>query len=285
MGAVLIVDDRHDVLELNRILLEAEGYEAAGCAYADATPERLRLAAPRVLLLDLVPGDEAPWTLLHRLRQDEDTREIGVVVTSDAPALVERALNDPELGIAAGLVMPFDIEALYAAIATAKRYGRKAVPAAPPVLLLQHAADTVRQGRGRILLRWVQRISALDAFRRRSNLSLTALRGQGAELIDGVADALALQAATRAVPTTAAGVCLEAAREHARLRRAQGLQAADAAREMVALRREVWREVRGTIAQDPPPLDEVWDLQGRLQLALDESLFAMLETLEETTAS
>ena len=114
MGAVLIVDDRHDVLELNRILLEAEGYEAAGCSYTEATPERLRLAAPRVLLLDLVPGDEAPWTLLHRLRQDEDTCEIGVVVTSDAPGLVERALNDPELGIAAGLVMPFDIEALFA---------------------------------------------------------------------------------------------------------------------------------------------------------------------------
>src|SRR5438067_13655085 len=221
MGAVLIVDDRHDVLELNRILLEAEGYEAAGCAYADATPERLRLGAPRVLLLDLVPGDEAPWTLLQRLRQDEDTREIGVVVTSDAPELVERALAAPELGIAAGLVMPFDIEALYTAIATAKRHGRTAVPAGPPILLLQRAADTMRQGRGRMLLRWVQRISALDAFRRRPNLSLAELQGQGEQLIDGVADALALQAATRAVTPAAAGVCLEAAHEHARLRRAQ----------------------------------------------------------------
>jgi hypothetical protein len=80
-------------------------------------------------------------------------------------------------------------------------------------------------------------------------------------------------------------VCLETAREHARLRRAQGLQATEVAREMVALRREVWREVRGAIVQDPPPLEEVWDLLGRLHLALDECLFAMLETLEESTAS
>ena len=285
MGAVLIVDDRHDVLELNRILLEAEGYEAVGCSYAEATPERLRRQAPRVLLLDLVPGDEAPWTLLQQLRQDESTREIGVVVTSDAPVLVDRALADPELGIAAGLAMPFDIEALYAAITTAARHGRKVVRATPPILLLQRAADAVRQGRGRIVLRWVQRISALDAFRRRPDLSLAEMQGRGEELIAGVADALALQAATRAVPTTAAGVCLETAREHARLRRAQGLQASDVAREMVALRREVWREVRSTTAQDPPPLEEVWDLLGRLHLALDESLFAMLETLEESMAS
>src|ERR671933_1841094 len=105
MGAVLIVEERHEVLELNRILLAAEGYKAEGCSYAEATPERLRRQAPCVLLLDLVPGDEAPWTLLQRLRQDESTREIGVVVTSDAPGLVERALADPERSIAAGLVM------------------------------------------------------------------------------------------------------------------------------------------------------------------------------------
>jgi DNA-binding response OmpR family regulator len=274
-GAVLIVDDRHDVLELNRILLEAEGYEAEGSSYADVTPERLRRQAPRVLLLDLVPGDEAPWTLLRRLRQDEDTCEIGVVVTSDAPALVERALHDPELGIAAGLVMPFDIEALYTAIATAERSGRKATPVDPPIFLLQRVADTVREVRGRILLRWVQSISALDAFRRRPELSLAELRGRGEELIDGVADALALQAATHALPTATAGLCLEAVREHA----------PDVAREMAALRREVWREARGTIAQAPPPLEEVWELQGRLHLALDEALFAMLETLEESTPS
>jgi DNA-binding response OmpR family regulator len=285
MGAVLIVDDRYDVLELNRILLAAEGYEAEGCSYAEATPERLRRQAPCVLLLDLVPGDEAPWTLLHRLRQDEATREIGVVVTSDAPALVQRALAAPELGIAAGLVMPFDIQALYAAIATAARHGRKAVPTGPPIPLVQRAAETVHEGGGRILLRWVQNISALDAFHRRPDLSLAELQGRGEELIDGVAEALALQAATHAVPTTAAGMCLKAAREHARLRRAQGLQAADVAREMVALQHEVWREVRATIAQDPSPLEEVWDLQGCLHLALDESLLAMLETLEESTAS
>src|SRR5579885_2940675 len=107
--SVLVIDDRRDVLELNRVLLSAEGYEAEGCSYAEATPERLRKDTPRVVLLDLIPGDTAPWALLHRLRHDEALRNIGVVVTSDAPAAVEQALNDKSLGVNAGLVMPFDL--------------------------------------------------------------------------------------------------------------------------------------------------------------------------------
>jgi DNA-binding response OmpR family regulator len=276
----LIVDDRRDVLELNRILLTAEGYETEGCTYEEATPERFRTTKPRVVLLDLVPRDDAPWALLERLRQDEATRDIGVVVTSDAPALVERALTDARLGVVAGLVMPFDIEALYAAITTAERDGRKVAPAAP-VSLLERTAEALRQGRGRVLVRWVQRLSTLDAFRRRPDLSLEELQGRGGDLIDGVAEALALLAATRAVPAAVAGVPLDAAREHARLRRAQGLTATDLVRETVALRREIWREVRGAFKAETPPADEVWRLQGRVLLALDEELFAMLDALNE----
>lgn len=282
--SVLVVDDRRDVLELNRILLAAEGYDTDGCTYAEATPERLRQSVPRVVLLDLIPGDTAPWDLLHRLRHDEALRAIGVVVTSDVPTTVERALADKSLGVAAGLVMPFDIEALYTAIAAAARQDGKSVPAATATPLLERAAAVIRQGRQRILMRWVQRLSAFDVFRDHPDLSLQDMRGQGEALLDGVADALALQAATLAVPSAAAGISIDAARAHARLRRAQGLNAANVAREMAALRREVWREVRSDIMRDPPPLDDVWSLQSRFFLSLDESLFVMLDMLDETGA-
>lgn len=278
-AVVLIVDDRRDVLELNRILLIAEGYETDGCSYKEATPERFRATNPQVVLLDLVPRDDAPWALLERLQHDKATHDVGVVVTSDVPALVERALNDKTLGVVAGLVMPFDIEALYSAIATAARDGRKAVPAAAPVSLLERAAEALRQGRQRILMRWVQRLSTLEPFRLHPDLSLKELRGEGAALIDGVAEALSLMAATRAVPAAVAGVPLDVARAHARLRQAQGLTATDMAREMVALRREIWREVRSALKAEAPDADEVWSLQARVLIALDEELFAMLDTL------
>lgn len=282
--AILIVDDRRDVLELSRILLESEGYIADACAYVEATPQRLRESAPRVVLLDLTPGDTAPWELLQRLRRDEATRDVGVVVTSDTPALVERALRDEDLGVAAGLAMPFDIEALFDAIGQAKRKGRTSDHSDTSTALLQRIAEVLRQRRQRILTRWVQRLSTLQAFRERPALSLQEVQGRAGDLIDGAADALALQASALAIPASPAGVCIDAARDHARLRRAQGLSPADLAREVVALRREIWREARGELGRELPPPNELWGLETRLYLTLDESLFAMLDAYGEDDA-
>lgn len=282
--AILIVDDRRDVLELSRILLESEGYTTDACAYAEATPQRLRESAPRVVLLDLTPGDTAPWELLQRLRRDESTRDVGVVVTSDTPPLVERALRDDDLGVAAGLVMPFDIETLFDAIGAAKRKGRTSDHTGTSTALQQRVAAVLRQRCQRIITRWVQRLSTLQAFRDRPALSLQEVQGRAGDLIAGAADALALQASTLAIPASPAGVCIDAARDHARLRRAQGLSPADLARELVALRREIWREVRSELGRDLPAPNDLWGLETRLYLTLDESLFAMLDAYGEEAA-
>jgi len=277
--SVLIVDDRHDALELNRILLEAEGYEAEGCSYSEATSERLRRDRPAVVLLDLVPRDDAPWDLLRRLRQDDAGGDIGVVVTSDSPVLVDHALRDRTLRVAAGLVMPFDIEALYAAIAAAARHGQ-AAPVVSTNPFLARAAAALRRDRTRVLLRWVQRLSALEVFRRHPDLPLAALQGQGMALLDGIAAALELQSSSLTVAAATVGSGSEAARAHARLRRAQGARAGDLAREAAALRREAWRAAR-VDADDKTTLDDAWDVLRRIDAAIDEALYAMLDAWSE----
>lgn len=281
--SVVIVDDRHDVLELNRILLEAEGYETRGFSYADITSDLLRQSAPCVMLLDLVPGDVAPWELMRRVRGDPATQEMGLVVTSDSPAPVDTALRDTSLGVSAGLVMPFDIDALYNAIATAARGGSAAAPATLSIPLLRRAATIMRDLHQRLLMRWVQRISTLEAFRRRPDLTLRELQGQGDALLDGIVDALELQGSSRAVEATTAGIHLDAARDHARLRRAQGAGSGDLAREIAMLRREIWREINPAMKKDALPLDDIWTLQRCLHMALDETLCAMLDAWDEST--
>ena len=280
-GSVLIVDDRRDVLELSRILLSAEGYDTDACAYAQATPERLSQGSPQVLLLDLVPGDDAPWALLKRVRQDESTSDIGVVVTSDSPALVERALRDRDLDIAGGLVMPFDIEELYSAISSAMRRESRRAPVDVPMPLLQRAADVLRRDHQRVLLRWVQRLSALPAFQRRPELTLPSLQGEGQGLLEGVIEALELQAHSHASLAAGAGVRSDLARAHARARRSQGFTAGDLAREMAALRREIARGLRADIIRDEPPLEDVWHLNRRMDLVIYETLFVMLDAIDE----
>ena len=275
--SVLIVDDRHDVLELNRILLEAEGYETIGCSYGAATVERLRRDRPSVLLLDLVLRDETPWELLRRLRQDPSLEDIGVVVTSDAAALVDRALREQSLGVSAGLVMPFDIEALYAAIAAASQRGRptQIIRVNP---LLDRVALLLRRDRQRILLRWVQRLSTFDVFRRQPDLSLAALQGQGSALLDGIAAALELQSSSRDAAALTVGGGAEAAHAHARLRHAQGAHSTDLAREVSALRREIWRVAHGEAVAVNASRDDAWGLLRRVDAATDEALCAMLDT-------
>ncbi len=286
-GLVFVVDDRHDVLELNRILLEAEGYRTEGYSYAALPLERLRTQAPDVILLDLLPDDEAPWELLRRLRRDPLTRGVGAVVTSDSAALVDRAMNDRSLRVSAGLGMPFDIDALYTAVATAARHDAHTAPPAPLVALplLQRAATLLRHSRARVLLNWAQRLTTLEDFRRHPNLTLAELQGHGGALVDLVIGALELQSTSRAAAAVTVGVRVDATRDHARLRRLQGLGAGTLAREVAALRREIWHSIYPIAAAEAPPLDDLWGLLRRLDMALDESLYAMLDTWEADHAT
>lgn len=279
---ILIVDDRRDVLELNRILLEAEGYATETSTYAGLTPDWLRQHRPAVVLLDLVAGDGAPRELLRRLRQDEATRGIGVVVTSDAPGMVDDILRDKSLGVSGGLVMPFAIEDLYAAIATAARHGKAPITSVAPVILLQRAAAALRQDHKRLLLRWAQRLSTFDAYRAHADLSLAELQGHGEPLLRGVSEALELGVRSRMDAAAALGGQSHAARDHARLRRAQGIGVDDLARELVALRNEAWREIAEDVLGDDLSPGETQELLRRLSLAFDETLFVMLGAWNES---
>jgi len=268
---VFVVDDRPDILELNRILLEAEGYETEGHAYADVTSETLHAAAPRVLLLDLPWGDETPWAFLRRLRSDERTREIGVVVTSGSSALIDTALADAYLRVSAGLMMPFEIDALYAAVAAAAGH----VEASPAPTRSNPASRAgvvaLREGRTRILLAWVQRLSALDAFKMYPDLLPAEVQGQGPVLLDLIVETL-----DRGEAAPLLGVS-DAARVHGRTRRRQGMPASCLAQEIAALRHETWRAVYGVVAPLSPPLADLWETLRRLDATLDDALGAMLD--------
>ncbi len=272
---VFVVDDRPDILELNRILLEAEGYETEGYAYAAMTPETLYAGEPRVVLLDLPRDDEAPWTFLRRLRADERTKDIGVVVTSGSPALIDAALADAHLQVSAGLMMPFEIDALYGAVAAAAGRSTSA-PTSPKFNAAAHAAAVaLQEGRTRTLFAWVQRVSALDAFRMRPDLTLVELQGHGGGVLDRIAETLDRDEATRAALT------VDAAGDHGRMRQAQGVPMAWLAKEIAALRHETWRAVYNAVAPLSPPLVELWETLRRLDAALDEALQAMLESWDE----
>jgi len=79
---VLVVDDEPDARYLLRITLEGAGYGVVEAAHGEAGLEQVRTSPPQLVLTDrMMPrmsGDE----LIERLRADESTKAIPIVIVS-----------------------------------------------------------------------------------------------------------------------------------------------------------------------------------------------------------
>jgi len=79
-GRVLVIDDEDDIRELCRVNLEFEGFEVFD---ARNGPTGLEVAArkrPDVIFLDLMMPDMDGWEVLRRLKEDDTTAQIPVVL-------------------------------------------------------------------------------------------------------------------------------------------------------------------------------------------------------------
>ena len=114
---VLVVDDAVEVLALLREVREGVGVREATSA-APPGPDEVARIAPDLILLDVLFGrEERGLEVLRRLRADEATAAIPVVLCSGATDPIRR-LDAPLLEGATGLVLkPFDVEALLEEIA------------------------------------------------------------------------------------------------------------------------------------------------------------------------
>jgi DNA-binding response OmpR family regulator len=79
-GRVLVIDDEDDIRELCRVNLEFEGYQVFDAADG---PSGLDVAArerPDVIFLDLMMPGMDGWGVLRRLKEDDATAPIPVVL-------------------------------------------------------------------------------------------------------------------------------------------------------------------------------------------------------------
>lgn len=117
---VLIVDDEKLLVKSTSMALKYAGFETVGVLDG---PEGLRVArewGPEVILLDvMMPGMDG-WSVLERLKQDEGTREIPVIVFTAKEYSDGRALARSR-GAADYLAKPFELEELEAVI---RRYAK-----------------------------------------------------------------------------------------------------------------------------------------------------------------
>jgi DNA-binding response OmpR family regulator len=121
-GLVLIVEDDVKLLDANRLLLEAEGYEVTAAKSLSEAGERLAAQKPDIAVLDIMLPDGSGLDFLTELRRQ-----------SAVPVLLLTALGtdrDVVKGLEAGgddyLVKPFSRGVFLARIATLLRRARSA---------------------------------------------------------------------------------------------------------------------------------------------------------------
>jgi CheY-like chemotaxis protein len=97
---VIVVDDEPDIRHLLRITLEQAGYAVVEAAHGEAALALVRRSPPQLVLTDWMMPRMNGGELIERLRADESTKGIPIVIISGTRA--EQAGADAVVG------KPFD---------------------------------------------------------------------------------------------------------------------------------------------------------------------------------
>ncbi len=107
LGKVLVVDDDEVIRQLIAVNLSLEGFEVATATDGEDCLERVLDVMPDVITLDVMMPRLDGWVTAERLRADEATSHIKVVL------ITARAQDDDKrrglgIGVDAYLTKPFD---------------------------------------------------------------------------------------------------------------------------------------------------------------------------------
>ena len=105
---IMVIDDDESILEVMHIVLEGEGYDVETSLNVQPL-QKLNSQRPDLILLDVLLSGEDGIELCRRLKSQERTRDIPIILLS-AHSSASRTARD--CGADAFLDKPFDIDVL-----------------------------------------------------------------------------------------------------------------------------------------------------------------------------
>ena len=90
---ILCVDDEPEMVELLRLILGRRGYEIVGAYSGQEALETLERESVDLILLDLMMPEMDGWEVVRRLRANEATASIPVIVVTAKSQNVDRVLG------------------------------------------------------------------------------------------------------------------------------------------------------------------------------------------------
>jgi CheY-like chemotaxis protein len=107
LGRVLVVDDDEVIRQLIAVNLSLEGFEVATATDGQDCLDRVLDVMPDVITLDVMMPRLDGWEAAERLRTEEETRHIKVVLIT-ARAQDDDKRRGRRIGVDAYLTKPFD---------------------------------------------------------------------------------------------------------------------------------------------------------------------------------
>lgn len=115
MKKILVVDDEEYIQELVRINLEKSGYEVSVAYNGLEALEQLKKNNFDLMLLDLMMPEMDGFTLLQKIKEDENFKKIPVIILS-AKSEEDDLMKGYDLGAESYLIKPFDPDTLMAMV-------------------------------------------------------------------------------------------------------------------------------------------------------------------------
>ena len=113
MKKILLVDDNPDFVELMKVRLEANNYSVVAVSDAKEALQTVKKEIPDMILLDIVMPGMDGYQICERLKQEEKTRNIPIILLTgkelEPGSINERCLK---LGVEGFLPKPIDAKEL-----------------------------------------------------------------------------------------------------------------------------------------------------------------------------
>jgi DNA-binding response OmpR family regulator len=109
MAKILVVDDDTDILSVMEILLTMKGFEVQVTSKGENTFPKIASFKPDLILLDVLISGHDGRVICKKLKSDEETRNIPVIMFSAHPGA---AASIAEYGANDFIAKPFDVNNL-----------------------------------------------------------------------------------------------------------------------------------------------------------------------------
>src|SRR5512141_2303381 len=129
--SLLIVEDIPGILELLELTLRFKGYEVMTAQNGQDALEMIQNKRPALIITDILMPRMDGFTLVHRLRSEQDTRDIPVIFLSATYVSPEDKAFATTLGASRFIEKPIDMENFLRAISELLK--QPTIPAPPPL--------------------------------------------------------------------------------------------------------------------------------------------------------